>query len=190
MLAGLEHYYCDTDSIVTDSIGDTLRPVCNRKLPNGITNFTYNKCNGLKIIGYNAKIDLKGDFRQTADVEIEGLWYSYSETVVPFYMRECTNFSIEGFEIDGNVDQMTCDPATIPTATASFGIAASTCKDYNISNIFAHHFATDGVVLGYAQSPDKTHTEKVLADRNAYLYNVRSSNNHQTTLDKDVQLIN
>ena len=147
---------------------------------NNITNFTYNKCNGLKIIGYNAKIDLKGDFRQTADYVSGGDTYSNSETIVPFYMQECTNFSIEGFEIDGNVDQMTRDwdpEVGYVSETHSYGIVASTCKDYNISNVYVHHMATDGVTLGYAQSADKTHTEKVLADRNAYLYNVRSSNN-------------
>jgi hypothetical protein len=150
--------------------------------PNGITNFTYNQCNGLKIIGYNAKIDLKGDFRQTADLPTGGSWYeSYSDTVVPFYIQECTNFSIEGFEIDGNVDQMTRDWSDATGFVAeggSYGIVASTCKDYNISNVYVHHMATDGVTVGYPQSAAATKTKKELADRNAYLSNVRSSLEH------------
>lgn len=62
-----------------------------------------------------------------------GNTYSYSETVVPFFMKECTNFSIEGFEIDGNVDQMTCDPGVLDGGLSD-GIVPWGCTDYNISN--------------------------------------------------------
>jgi hypothetical protein len=151
-------------------------------LPNGITDFMYINCNDLKIIGYNAKIDLKGDFDRTADqtyIDSNGVKHgiSYSNSVIPFFMNGCTNFSIQGFEINGNVDHMTRDWNDVTgfvdegscsgILTGGADYKPGGCKDYNISNVYVHHTATDGLQLGGG----------VVADRNAYLHNVRSSNN-------------
>lgn len=76
--------------------------------PNGITDFTYIECNGLKIIGYKAKIDLKGDFDRTADLTYTDsngidLSYSYSEVDascpydVSINISYCTGYPIVSF---------------------------------------------------------------------------------------------
>lgn len=70
-------------------------------------------------------------------------------TVIPFYITESHRFTIEGFELNGNVD----DPATgrVPTVAenSSHGIVTAACSDYEIRDVDAHHFAADGIILGF-----------------------------------------
>lgn len=141
---------------------------------NGIGNIVFDGCRGVKLIGYGAVIDVKGNFHRAADRlnPKNGKWYSNSESVVPFDLVDCHRFTIEGFEINGNVDKMTRDDEVVEGP--SYGILTrSGCTEYTLRNLNIHHFAADGICLG-AASP--------VANKNVTLTGVRSTNNARNAL--------
>jgi hypothetical protein len=131
----------------------------------------YQNCTGLHIIGYGAKIDVKGDFNQPADhfnpaaKRAYGRWETFSNIVQPFVFLGCTSFRLEGFELDGNVDKMTRkskrdreypdDPPRPVLPGPGYGIytAAYTdkggvlkaCQQFTFADLYVHHFPVDGI---------------------------------------------
>ena len=142
---------------------------------NNVKDIVYQNCTGLHILGYGAKIDVKGDFHQTADWQAGPYWYSYSWPVQPFVFLGCENFRIEGLELYGNVDKMTrglLDPEVKETPGSGIW-TGNTCREYTFVDLYVHHFATDGLSLG---------TDEPIADRGAVLLNVRSLYNARNAL--------
>jgi hypothetical protein len=133
---------------------------------NDVQNIRYVGCEGVALSGYGAKIDVFGGFRRTADASSGGDRGSYSNGVVPFEMIDSSGFRIEGFELDGNVDEMRRDSGIAEGDNA--GILTTNCRDYTVQDVNVHHFHTDGIKLGGNSS---------IADQNALLVNVTSSNN-------------
>jgi hypothetical protein len=133
---------------------------------NGVQNIQYVNCSGNTIVGYGAKIDVKGDFRRTADYITDGYTYSYVDSVVPFEMIDSSGFTIEGFEIAGNVDQMSRDAGVVEGNNAA--VFTTHCADYLLRDVFAHHFSADGITIG---------GNSELADQRFRVDNVSSKNN-------------
>jgi len=102
---------------------------------NGILDIHFIDCSRFRIVGYGAKIDVKGDFDRSADGG--GVGGSYKRCVMPFQMTRCSDFIIEGLEIDGNVDQMT--RALSVTEGFNYGIWTSECSDYSLRDLNVHH---------------------------------------------------
>lgn len=113
---------------------------------NTVQNIRYIGCNGITIKGNGAKIDVKGDFRRSADYSDGTNIGSYANSVIPFEFINSSGFHLVGFEISGNVDQMSRD-ARVGEGSGT-GILTTNCKDYSIENLIVHHFATDGITLG------------------------------------------
>ncbi|HWR51656.1 MAG TPA: hypothetical protein VN428_11145 [Bryobacteraceae bacterium] len=133
---------------------------------NDVANIRYNGCNAVRIVGPGAKIDVAGSFHRSADVVQGPYAISYSVGVIPFEMLNSSNFTIAGFELDGNVDEMTRDPGVIEGGNA--GILTTNCKNYSIEDVNVHHFHTDGITLG---------GNSTIGDQGALLKNVTAASN-------------
>ena len=113
---------------------------------NGISDIVFENRRELRIVGYGARIEVKGDFHRPCDHQDGEHRYSYSDSVTPFVFSNCRRFQIEGFELNGNVDKMSRDPGV--GEGNGFGIATYDCSDYVLSNMYIHRFQTDGMYLG------------------------------------------
>ncbi len=142
---------------------------------NGVDDIVYRGCHGVTISGYGAKIEVKGDYFQPADFSDDGLWFSYTKQLTPFFMIDSTDFTIEGFEMDGNVDRMTRDPRSLEDASA--GIMTRRCSRYLLRDLDIHHFSVDSILLGWLDFDDL-----FLADRDARIENVRGHHNGRVGL--------
>ncbi|MGA2133257.1 MAG: hypothetical protein ABSH50_13265 [Bryobacteraceae bacterium] len=129
-------------------------------------NIEYRGCKSVAILGFGATIDIKGDFNRGADYRAGGYTYSYTNAVTPFDMIDATDFRIEGFEINGNVDKMTRDPNVVESA--AHGVRTSNCSRYILRKLHVHHCQTDGIYLGGSTAA---------ADRDAVVSEVVSTNN-------------
>lgn len=142
--------------------------------PNGVNDVVYRNCHGVTISGYGAKIDVKGDFFQSADFEADGFFYSWRKQVTPFFMLDSTDFRIEGFEMNGNVQNMTKDPRVLEDACA--GIITSHSSGYLLRDLNIHHFSVDGIMLGILD------WDEVVADKDVRLENVTCHRNGRVGL--------
>ena len=133
---------------------------------NGTANIVFRGCRGVTISGDGATIDVKGDFHRPAARRQGRLAESDSIGVTPFEMIDSSDFVISGFEMNGNVDQMTRDSGVVEGGGA--GILTTNCRRYRLENLFIHHFPTDGITLG---------GNSTIADRDALVQNVRLRNN-------------
>lgn len=133
---------------------------------NGVDDVVYRNCHGVTISGYGAKIEVKGDFFQPADFDIDGVWFSTTKQLTPFFMIDSTDFTIEGFELDGNVDRMTRHPQSLEDASA--GIMTRRSSRYLLRDLDIHHFSVDSILIGWLDFDDEFR-----ADRDVRLENVR-----------------
>lgn len=137
---------------------------------NGITNITWGpNCHGLVLSGYGAKIDVKGGFYQPNDGTLNR---STVQAVVPFVITQSSDVVVEGFEIDGNVDQTTRDPA-IGESPADGGIASHLIvtrelRRYVLRDLYLHHAQVDAVLIGFSATT---------VDRDGVLERVTAWNN-------------
>lgn len=143
-----------------------------------------------QIIGDNARIILKGDFYRPADYYVgrsrddsADCYKSGTRQLSAFLFANCSNFSVSGIEVDGNVDKMTKEhTATVHVIEGGCaGIRTSGCTNYTFSNLFFHHLATDGIKLGSGFADrlfDKTgKLLREITDNNALIDHVICSNN-------------
>jgi len=153
---------------------------------NKITNISYDGCRDVTISGVGAKIDVFGGFKRAADYAGGGgrFHYSYSNAVIPFDIRNSSNFTLTGFEVNGNADKATRDKEVMESAND--GISTDNCSNYTISNVNVHHFLTDGIYIGAGSK----HT----ADRNVTIMRVTSTNNARDGMSliqvRDIQVLN
>ncbi len=120
-------------------------------------------CDGLLVEGYGAKIEVKGSFHRPADLSPTESGYN---SVIVLQFINCKNFAVRGFELNGNVQDMTRDEAIIEGP--SHGIVTNQCTDYTIEDIYVHHFAGDGVYIGDSSA---------ISDRNGHITRVTSKFN-------------
>ncbi|HEY3265350.1 MAG TPA: glycosyl hydrolase family 28-related protein [Armatimonadota bacterium] len=140
---------------------------------NNINNIAFESCNGVSVLGTGAKISVLGKFYRSKWETANNVWYSNIYNVIPLYFDNCQNFLVDGFELNGNVQDTTRDPEVVEGRC--YGLATQASSNYIIQNVYAHHFAADGVMLG-SESSNSAHPIAT-ADRNATLINVHSANN-------------
>jgi hypothetical protein len=138
---------------------------------NDVQDMLFHDCCNFNITGYGACVKVKGSFDRSRGYQHDTNWYSYANCVQPFIFENCTDFSIEGLEIDGSVDQMTRGDLVVESPGS--GIVTHNCSNYIMSNLYVHRFHTDGILLG------QHHTH---ADSNAMLSHVTSKNNARDAL--------
>jgi len=113
---------------------------------NGITNIRYDNCDNVTISGYGATVSVLGAFNRPVD-ETDGVnSLSYTNAVAPFEFRYSTGFRLEGFTLNGNVQDMTRSATVTEGNTA--GVMTQDCHDYYIVDVESHHNETDGFTIG------------------------------------------
>lgn len=132
---------------------------------NNISDLEFINCNNLKIVGYGAVISVNGHFRRTADYRSGSFNYSFVQAITPMKFSNCKNIWIEGFELNGNVGQMTED-AGMAEGNGN-GILLQGCNNVNVKNIYAHHLSNDGMYINGYGVPMK-------ASKNITVENFRS----------------
>lgn len=115
-----------------------------------IRNFVFDKCNGLRLVGYGATINLKGDILKTRDYtppDGDGSVYYANLKMVGFVIQNCDNVSIEGFDINGNANLVTEDSDSTHTFAEGGDSILSVCGSRNVTirNMRVHHAWTDGI---------------------------------------------
>jgi hypothetical protein len=150
---------------------------------------TYNHCSNVKITGVGAKIEVKGNFEKAVARLIPDFpppplchgagWppiFSPCAAVgeadtfqrVPFAFVESNNFVLSGFEIDGNVDQMTQSNPTVYLAERSeYGVWIIDSHDFVLERLFIHHMATDGINFPSSPGSDNGKINNVISANNA-----------------------
>jgi len=120
----------------------------------------YANASNFSIIGCTGTlINIKGDFLMTNDANLAAnYWYSYTEQINAFSIDNSSNFRISGFEVNGNVNKMTRQAPPSGGSLAEpncFGLSTGAASNYEISHMFIHHFASDGLFIGGRSQADE-----------------------------------
>jgi hypothetical protein len=109
-----------------------------------IRDFEFKDCHGLKLSGYGAKINIKGDVHRQADWSSGPYFYAFNRPVQPFEIFGCTNVEVEGFEVNGNA-QLVIDDAPGIVEGAGNLISIAGCTNVFLHNLKLHHAWNDGI---------------------------------------------
>ena len=149
--AGKTIYYPPGDYKINQVINRNLIPDAAQS---DFLNIRYVNVQNIKLIGCNAIIDVKGDFDKKPRLFLSGnRWRSDLQQISPFDFINGTGFLVAGFEIKGNVDQMTRVKKIGRTVIdiveeGGRGLSTSGCVGYVLENLNIHGFSTDGMFLG------------------------------------------
>jgi hypothetical protein len=111
---------------------------------NSVTNFNFTTSTGLVIDGQGSVINMDGSFTRTADYTIVPYGtYSYQDTV-GFSFTDVRNLTIRDLEINGN-SQNTVHVAAMEGG--STGIYLIHVLGATLSNVYVHHYPTDGMQI-------------------------------------------
>ncbi|HSX25351.1 MAG TPA: glycosyl hydrolase family 28-related protein, partial [Candidatus Andersenbacteria bacterium] len=114
-----------------------------------LLNIRYVNAKDIKIIGCNAVVDVKGDFKKQKRLFISGnVWRSDLQQISPFDFLNSSGFTLAGFEIKGNVNQMDRDHSVDITEDGGRGVSTSGSTDYILEDLHIDGFSTDGMLLG------------------------------------------
>ncbi|RFZ95373.1 hypothetical protein D0C36_07550 [Mucilaginibacter conchicola] len=111
-----------------------------------VADILFTGCNNLTITGDKAVITLNGNFYRDADLLVNKVKKSSTESIVPISLSNCQNVIIKGIEINGSINKMTRDPKV--TEGSGHLIQLWDCNNVNISNVYTHHGQTDGIYIG------------------------------------------
>jgi hypothetical protein len=158
--------------------------------PNMGNDIVFTNASNFQILGKNAKVLVKGDFFRTADTaksqsldKRATVFSSRTRQITPLYFIGCDHFSVSGIEFDGNVDrtQKAQDSNTRVLEGASSAIRTVGCRDFELRNLYVHHFSNDGITLGAGFTDQEVDGNgKVLhdiVDQDGTVENVVSANN-------------
>lgn len=113
--------------------------LCDRYVTagNGVTDpMIFTDCDGLSIVGYGAKISLKGDYYRDLVT---------TRSLCGLIFRTCSRVSVAGFEIDGNCDMTTRAGGLAEAAT--YGIQLQSCNTVSLADLYIHHNITDAISI-------------------------------------------
>lgn len=135
---------------------------------NGINDIIWKNCNGLRILGYGAKIDIKGNVNRVIDWGgVNG--FSVLAMVRPFYIWNSTNVEIAGFELDGNVDLQTNAAGIQPNSATFITVVGS--KRVRIHNNWMHHSWTDAIDIARNRGATPQDISRDVTIENNYIHN-------------------
>jgi hypothetical protein len=113
---------------------------------NHISDILFTNCNNLIIRGNHATISVNGSFKRNADRKTGNFWNSYNNEITPLSFYKCSNITIQGLELNGNVDKMSRDSIVIEHSSNLITILD--CDNVSIDNVNVHHSQTDGLYIG------------------------------------------
>jgi hypothetical protein len=132
---------------------------------NGVTFLTFQNAAGLTMDGNGSILSFDGAFDRSVSTTA-GIGTAFVA---------CSDLKIMNLELDGNVDQTTNSSGSVESAF-SYGIQINGCTDVTLENIYTHHFATDGLIIGSASG---------IASKRVKCTNVRSKYNARQGLTLD-----
>jgi hypothetical protein len=104
---------------------------------NGVVDpMQFSGCTGLALLGYGAKITTKGNYNRDAVT---------TRSLSVLVLTNCKNVTIEGFEIDGQLNLTTTSAAY--AEPISYGVYLLSCINVTLKNLDIHHVMTDGVYM-------------------------------------------
>ena len=106
----------------------------------GPENFRFEGCKGLWLAGYGATLNLKGDVRLKL---IGGPNSTDKHMVCPFFIYDCANVCLEGFEVNGNANLLILDKGV--SEPGGHCIMISNSNHVTIRHMHLHHGWTDGI---------------------------------------------
>lgn len=121
----------------------------------GPENFRFEGCKGLWLIGYGATLNLKGDItlEQGNPVYDENgnlVNYETSQHMIcPFFIYDCANVCIEGFEVNGQADLVDFNGII---EAGGHCVYITNSKHVTIRHMHIHHGWTDGISVRAADS--------------------------------------
>lgn len=115
------NYYIDQYVTVSNSVVDPMQ---------------FTNCDGLALLGYGAKITTKGNYNRDAVT---------TRSLSVFVLTNCKNVTIEGFEIDGQLNLTTT--SAVYAEPVSYGVYLLSCINVTLKNLDIHHVMTDGVYM-------------------------------------------
>jgi hypothetical protein len=114
--------------------------------PREILSAQIDRADGLTITGYGAKIKLNGAFHRSAKIGPDGQQVGRHLAIfMPFEIHRSRNVAIKGFEIDGDVLEMSRDPQVAETYAGLVSLHG--CTGVLLEDLDLHHCQTDGVYL-------------------------------------------
>lgn len=133
--------------------------------PGSPDDFRFEGCEGLWLVGYGATLELrpKGD-GPNGEVQVHLLPSGAIDRhmVCPFYIHDCHNVCLEGFEVNGHVDQVQFNGVI---ETGGHCVTVENSTHVTIRHMRLHHGWTDGISVRAA------FTEPRLACRNVVIEN-------------------
>ena len=113
-----------------------------------ITHLFLKDASDFKLIGNGSTIKVKGDYQKTIDADLWGSKYTFKYPILPFVFLNCSNFSMEGFDINGSGDQTTRESSSIAEAYG-YGVLLQNASNFVIKDIYTHNWVTDGLIVGH-----------------------------------------
>lgn len=150
----------------------------------------FSNVSNFQILGKNARVSVKGDFFRTADTaksksldKKATVFTSGTRQITPFYFVGCDHFIVSGIEFDGNANltRKAHDESTRVMEGASSAIRTEGCRNYELRNLYVHHFSNDGITLGSGFTDQEVDSNgKILhdiIDQDGTVENVVAANN-------------
>jgi hypothetical protein len=124
----------------------------------GNQDFKFEGCNGLSLVGYGATLNLKGNVH----LPLLPGGATDKHMVCPFFIHNCVNVCVEGFEVNGHADQLTQDAGVFETAGHCVTITNS--SHVTIRHMRLHHSWTDGISVRAAFAGTRTACRHVVIE--------------------------
>jgi hypothetical protein len=135
--------------------------------PGSPDDFKFEGCDGLWLVGYGVTLELcpKESDHSNCEVEVHLVNGAIDKHMVcPFYIQDCHNVCIEGFEVNGNADHVQFNGII---ETGGHCVTVENSTHVTIRHMRLHHGWTDGICVDAAHS---NHLER-LACRNIVIEN-------------------
>ncbi|MGE0729410.1 MAG: hypothetical protein AB7O92_12190 [Acidimicrobiia bacterium] len=127
------------------------------------------------VSGYGARLSFAGGFHRSADIAVSAGQFSSYDRSIGLILAGCSEFTVEGLEIDGNADTITRDGRVVESY-GSAGLATEACERYELRDLDIHHTTSDGLLIGSATAAYRR------ADRDGQITGVRCWANARNAL--------
>lgn len=127
---------------------------------------------GLKITGWNAKVSVKGAMTRIDD---HGGGISYNFQVSPFTIIGFQSVNLEGFEVDGNVQDRVDSTTLVESGDNNISIRG--CEHVTIDSVYSHHAGTDGFAVLRDRRPTDGGNPPSIACKHVTMHNCRGDYN-------------
>ncbi len=135
----------DTEEAVTETQKYDKRTNSYLEEKIKIENIEFKNCDGLQIIGDQAKLSVTGKFHRKANHQMGGMNYSTIWHLTPLSFINSRNIHVKGFDIDGNNQDTSRDEKVMEWQ--GHGLIFSGCEHFKLEDITVQGFTVDGIFV-------------------------------------------